>query len=169
MDTFFHKPSGWGGQALAELGFIVVTIDERGTPLRGKAFHSTRYGQPDSMSGRLQDHIAAITELATKQGHDYMDLTRVGITGASGGGLQSSRAVLEFPDFFHVAVSFCGNHDNAGYNASWGETYHGLDNDGGTSNYPTASNQHFAANLRGKLLLIHGEMDENVRTTNPVL
>ena len=169
MDTFFHKPSGWGGQALAELGFIVVTIDERGTPLRGKAFHSARYGKPDSMSGRLQDHIAAITELATKQGHNYMDLTRVGITGASGGGLQSSRAVLEFPDFFHVAVSFCGNHDNAGYNASWGETYHGLDKDGGTSNYPTASNQHFAANLRGKLLLIHGEMDENVRTTNPVL
>ena len=58
MDVYFHKPSGWGGQALAELGFVVVTLDDTGTPLRSKDFHSARYGQSDSMSGRLEDHIA---------------------------------------------------------------------------------------------------------------
>jgi dipeptidyl-peptidase-4 len=95
MDVYFHKPSGWGGQALAELGFVIVTLDDTGTPLRSKDFHSARYGQPDSMSGRLEDHIAAITQLADE--YPWIDVDRVGITGASGGGLASTRAILQFP------------------------------------------------------------------------
>ena len=165
MDVYFHAPSGWAGQALAELGFVIVTLDDTGTPLRSKGFHSARYGQSDSMSGRLEDHIAAITQLAEE--YPWIDADRVGITGASGGGLASTRAILQFPEFFKVAVSFCGNHDNRGYNAGWGETYHGPlekfdDDDELEDNYETASNQYYAKNLVGKLLLIHGEMDENV-------
>eukprot|EP01047_Picozoa_sp_COSAG01_P058259 COSAG01_NODE_6842_length_3474_cov_10.309333_6_plen_87_part_00 len=82
----------------------VITLDDRGTPLRSKAFHSARYGQPDSMSGRIEDHIAAITQLAAR--HPWIDTQRVGITGASGGGLASTRAILQFPEFFKVAVRY---------------------------------------------------------------
>lgn len=113
------------------------------------------------MSGQLSDHVDVIKQLANE--HAWMDGSRVGATGASGGGLASTRAILTFPDTFSVAVSFCGNHDNAGYNAGWGETYHGPMEplaDGDT--YTSQANQHLASNLVGKLFLIHGEMDENV-------
>lgn len=145
-----------GAQALAELGFIVVTVDGRGTPLRNKAFVDDSYANLGS-AGNLDDHIAALRQLAKR--YPYMDLERVGIYGASGGGYASTHALLKYPDFYKVAVSGAGNHDQRGYLPIWGETYNGPDNG---KNYLEAANAPLANNLRGKLLLIHGELDDNV-------
>lgn len=145
-----------GASALAELGFIVVTVDGRGTPLRDKAFTDDSYGNLGS-AGNIDDHIAALRQLAKR--YPYMDLERVGIFGASGGGYASTHALLRYPDFYKVAVSAAGNHDQRGYIPIWGESYNGPD-DG--QNYLASANAPLAKNLRGKLLLIHGEMDDNV-------
>ena len=143
-------------QATAELGFIVVVVDGRGTPGRSKAFHDAAYGKMGE-AGSLQDHVAAIRQLA--QTRPYMDLDRVGIYGHSGGGFASARAILAYPDFFKVAVASAGNHDQRGYIAHWGEKYMGpLSGD----NYLEAATVTLAANLKGKLLLMWGDMDDNV-------
>ena len=142
--------------ALAELGFIVINIDGLGTPLRSKAFHDFGYGKMEEAGG-LEDHIAGIKELAASR--PYMDLGRVGIYGHSGGGFASTHAILAFPDFYKVAVSSAGNHDQRSYLACWGEQYQGLlEGD----NYKNQANAGLAANLKGKLLLVHGDMDDNV-------
>ncbi|MEM6536754.1 MAG: prolyl oligopeptidase family serine peptidase [Pseudomonadota bacterium] len=143
--------------ALAELGFIVVIVDGRGTPLRSRSFH---YNSEESLLGEagfLSDHIAAIKELAETR--PWMDLDRVGIYGHSGGGYASTRAMLQYPDFFKVGVSSAGNHDQRIYLPIWGESYLGAD-DG--KNYQLASNIELVENLEGKLLLVVGEMDDNV-------
>jgi dipeptidyl-peptidase 4 len=145
-----------GASAVAELGFIVVTVDGRGTPLRSKAFLEESYGKL-GQAGNLEDHIAAIRQLAQRRA--WMDLERVGIFGQSGGGYASTHAILQYPDFYKVAVSGAGNHDQRGYLPVWGESYNGPD-DG--KNYLEAANAPLAKNLRGKLLLIHGDMDDNV-------
>jgi dipeptidyl aminopeptidase/acylaminoacyl peptidase len=133
-----------------------VNIDGLGTPFRSKAFHDLAYGRMEDAGG-LEDHIAGIRRLA--QGRPYMDLDRVGIYGHSGGGFASTRAILAFPDFYKVAVSSAGNHDQRGYLAAWGEQYQGLlDGD----NYKNQANPGLASNLKGKLLLVHGDMDDNV-------
>ena len=143
-------------QSLPELGFVVVVMDGRGTPGRSKAFHDASYGKLGDAGG-LQDHVAATREIAATR--PYMDLTRVGIFGHSGGGFQSTRAMLAYPDFYKVAVSSAGNHDQRGYLALWGEKYEGpLQGD----NYLEAANLRLAANLKGKLLLMWGDMDDNV-------
>jgi len=143
-------------QALAELGFVVVNVDGRGTPFRSKSFHDVSYGDM-RQAGNLEDHMAAIRQLSAR--YPYMDLARVGITGSSGGGSASTRAILEYPDFFKVAVSICGNHDERGYLLLWAPTYQGpLCND----SYDSLNNSLLAGNLKGKLLLMHGEMDYNV-------
>jgi dipeptidyl-peptidase 4 len=146
----------WEPQALAELGFIVVTIDGRGTPYRSKAFHDFAYKNFKD-GGALQDHVAGLKQLG--QTRPYMDLSRVGIYGHSGGGFASTRGVLLYPDFYKVAVSSAGNHDQRGNNAGWGEKYLGLP-DG--DNYDDQINARLAPNLKGKLLLVHGDMDDNV-------
>ncbi len=141
---------------LAELGFVVVNIDGLGTPFRSKAFHDFSYGKMEDAGG-LEDHLAGIRQLAASR--PYMDLDRVGIYGHSGGGFASTRAILAFPDFYKVAVSSAGNHDQRGYLAAWGEQYQGLlEGD----NYRNQANPGLAANLKGKLLLVHGDMDDNV-------
>lgn len=146
----------WEPVALAELGFIVVTIDGRGTPFRSKAFHDFSYGNFKD-AGALQDHIAGFRQLSATR--PYMDLSRVGIFGHSGGGFASTRAIFLYPDFYKVAVSAAGNHDQRGYNAGWGEKYQGLlDGD----NYLNQVNASIAKNLKGKLLLSYGDMDDNV-------
>lgn len=145
-----------GAQSVAELGFIVVTVDGRGTPLRSREFLNHVSGNL-GIAGHLDDHIAALRQLA--QRYPYMDLDRVGIFGQSGGGFAAARAILQYPDFYKVAVSASGNHDQRGYIPGWGETYNGPD-DG--KNYLDSSNAPLAGNLRGKLLLMHGEMDDNV-------
>jgi len=146
----------WEPIAMAELGFIVVTIDGRGTPFRSKAFHDFSY-ENFKDAGALQDHIAGFRQLSATR--PYMDLSRVGIFGHSGGGFASTRAIFLYPDFYKVAVSSAGNHDQRGYNAGWGEKYQGLlEGD----NYLDQVNAGIAKNLKGKLLLAYGDMDDNV-------
>ncbi|WP_321490096.1 DPP IV N-terminal domain-containing protein [uncultured Hyphomonas sp.] len=155
----FNDP--FSAQALAETGFIVVAIDGRGTPHRSKAFYDDSYGHLGK-AGNLEDHIAVIRQLAAR--NPYMDIERVGIWGASGGGYASTRAVLQYPEFFKVAVSAAGNHDQRGYGSAWGEIYNGQGVD--EDKFDAASNPLIAHQLKGKLLLVHGEMDDNV---NPAL
>ena len=145
-----------GAQALAELGFIVITIDGRGTPHRSKAFLDDVYGQMGK-AGNLADHVAGIRQLAER--YPFMDIDRVGIYGVSGGGYASTHAILTYPDFYKVAVSSEGNHTQLGYVSAWGETFNGPV---GEADYASAGNEHLAVNLRGKLLLMHGDMDDNV-------
>ncbi len=152
-----------GGEnfSLAELGFVVIQLDHLGTPHRSKAIHDAYYG--DFNDNGIPDHISAIKQLAAR--YPFLDLDRVGIYGHSGGGFASTDAILRFPDFFHVAVSGAGNHDNASYNIYWAEKYQGLlvaDSASGTTNFTEEANKTHAANLQGKLLLMHGDMDDNV-------
>ncbi|MBT5875321.1 MAG: prolyl oligopeptidase family serine peptidase, partial [Candidatus Latescibacteria bacterium] len=154
-------------QALAELGFIVVEVDAMGTPGRSKTFHEAYYGNMGDNG--LPDQIATIKELAAR--YSWMDIDRVGIWGHSGGGFASTGGVLRYPDFYKVAVSGAGNHDNRNYEDDWGEKWQGLlvDNEDGTSNYDNQANQLLAGNLKGKLLIAHGTMDSNVPPSNTLL
>ncbi|MCU0636204.1 MAG: S9 family peptidase [Gemmatimonadaceae bacterium] len=148
-------------QAIAELGFIVVQIDHLGTPLRSKAFHDNYYA--NFGDNGIADHVAVIKQLAAR--HRFIDLDRVGIFGHSGGGFASTGAMFRFPDFFKVAVSGAGNHDNRSYNIYWAEKYQGLlrrDTVRKADNFTDHANATLAGNLRGKLLLMHGDMDDNV-------
>ncbi|MDE2794232.1 MAG: DPP IV N-terminal domain-containing protein [Gemmatimonadota bacterium] len=151
-----------GGEnfALAQLGFVVVQIDHLGTPHRSKAFHDSYYG--NFIDNGIPDHIAVIKQLAAR--YPFIDLDRVGIYGHSGGGFASTDAILRFPEFFNVAVSGAGNHDNRSYNIYWAEKYQGVmqSDSGGGDNFESAANKTYAANLEGKLLLMHGDMDDNV-------
>jgi dipeptidyl aminopeptidase/acylaminoacyl peptidase len=143
-------------QAYAELGFIVVVTDGRGSHGRSKRFHDESYGGL-SQAGHLDDHVAVIKELARR--YPYMDLDRVGIYGTSGGGYATVHAMEMFPDFFKVGVSDAGNHDQRGYIAVWGETYNGPVSG---SNYTDAANPLLVDRIKGKLFLMHGDMDSNV-------
>jgi dipeptidyl aminopeptidase/acylaminoacyl peptidase len=145
----------WQSQAIAELGFIVVMIDGLGMPSRSRWFTKHSYGNLGDAG--LPDHIKAIRYLDRTYG--YTDLNRVGIFGHSGGGYASLRAMLAHPDFYHAAVSSAGNHEDLLYSAGWTERYQGYPvNDA----YTDQANSTNAANLEGKLLLVHGDMDENV-------
>jgi dipeptidyl aminopeptidase/acylaminoacyl peptidase len=154
-------------QAIAELGFIVIEIDALGTPGRSKSFHEFYYGNMGD-SG-IPDQVAAIKQLAKK--HSWIDDSKVGIWGHSGGGFASTRALLLYPDFYSVAVSQAGNHDNRNYADEWGEKYHGVEvkNEDGTSNYDSQANQLIAKNLKGKLLIAHGSTDDNVHPNNTLV
>ena len=174
-------PSRSDKQALAELGFIVVEVDAMGTPGRSKEFHEFYYGNMGDNG--LPDQITMIEQLGDR--HSWMDISRVGIFGHSGGGFASTRAILEFPDFYDVAVSGAGNHDNRNYADDWGEKWHGLlvendevaTNEDGvqvgnsetSTNYDSQANQLLAENLKGKLLLTHGTLDSNVPPYNTLL
>ena len=153
--------AGGEHRAMAELGFIVVQLDHLGTPLRSKAFHDNYYG--NFIDNGLPDHIAGLKQLAAR--YPFMDLDRVGIWGHSGGGFASTDAILRFPEFYKVAVSGAGNHDNRSYNIYWAEKYQGLlkkDTVRSTDNFASSANKTYAKNLQGKLLLMHGDMDDNV-------
>ncbi|MCG8468029.1 MAG: S9 family peptidase [Gemmatimonadetes bacterium] len=162
---FTTGPRGQG-HALAQLGFIAFAVDAIGTPYRSKAFHDGYYG--DMRDNGIPDHISALKELALAY---PIDLDRVGIFGHSGGGFSSTDAILGYPDFFKVAVSGAGNHDQRGYHFPWGEKYHGLltENPDGTDNYDTQANQNIAENLEGKLLLHYGTLDDNVHPNMTLL
>lgn len=153
--------------ALAELGFIVFSIDAMGTPLRSKAFHDSYYGNMGDNG--IPDHIVALRQLALR--YPQMDLDRVGIFGHSGGGFASTDAILRYPDFFKVAVSSAGNHDNRSYDYTWGEKYQGLveQKDDGTDGFDSQANQNLAENLKGKLLLMYGTLDDNVHPNATLL
>ncbi|GHG00141.1 S9 family peptidase [Thalassotalea marina] len=154
-------------QSIAELGFIVIEIDALGTPGRSKAFHEFYYGNMGD-SG-IPDQVAAIKQLAKK--HQWIDDSKVGIWGHSGGGFASTRALLMYPEFYSVAVSQAGNHDNRNYADEWGEKWHGMlvENEDGTTNYDSQANQLIAENLKGKLLIAHGTTDTNVPPYNTLV
>ena len=149
-------------QALAELGFIVVAIDGMGTPWRSRTFHHYWYG--DMGDNTLPDQVAGIKELAKR--YPWIDATRVGIWGHSGGGNATADAMFRYPDFFKVGWAESGNHDNRNYENDWGEKYQGLlvTNKDGTTNYDNQANQLIAKNLKGRLMLVHGSIDDNVPT-----
>jgi dipeptidyl-peptidase-4 len=147
--------------ALAELGFVVLQMDHMGTSLRSKSMLDTYWGNMGDNG--LPDHVAALRQLGAR--HEFLDLDRVGIYGHSGGGFASTDAILRYPDIYKVAVSSSGNHDNRTYHAAYAEKYEGLlvkDTLEGTDNYANQVNASLAANLKGKLFLMTGDMDDNV-------
>jgi len=177
-------------QQLAQLGFIVIQIGNRGgSPQRSQEYQS--YGYFNLRDYALADKKAGIEQLAAR--HKWIDLDRVGIYGHSGGGFLTAAAMLLPPynDFFKVGVSESGNHDNNVYNQNWSEQYHGLkiiakkddktkktsaNNDGAepdempdsafSIHVPTTVE--LAANLKGNLLLETGDMDNNVHPANTI-
>lgn len=154
-------------QALAELGFVVVAVNGMGTPGRSKSFHDAYYGNMGDNT--LPDQITVMKQLAER--HPWIDIDRAGIYGHSGGGYASADAIMRYPDFFKVAVSQSGNHDNRNYEAPWGEKWHGMLKRYGqdSTNYNSQANQLLAENLKGHLLLAHGMMDDNVPPYNTLL
>jgi len=154
-------------QALAELGFVVVLIEGTGNPNRSKSFHDKYW--PDMSTNTLPDQIEGIRQLS--QRYSYIDTNKVGIWGHSGGGFATAAAMFRYPDFFKVGISESGNHDNRNYEDDWGERYIGLltKNPDGTDNYTAQANQTYAKNLKGKLMLAHGLMDNNVPPYNTML
>ncbi len=157
-----HVPESIGdmnfmrARTLAELGFVVVIIDGRGTIERSREFRESSYSAVHTASD-LEDHIAAIRQLAEK--YEWIDDSRVGITGFSGGGYMTASAMLRFPEFFDVGVAGAGNHDQRLFWSTWGERYHGaVEGD----NYAAQANLTYAGNLEGKLLFIHGLLDYGV-------
>jgi dipeptidyl aminopeptidase/acylaminoacyl peptidase len=172
IGNYGFRPVWRDFQAVAELGFVVVAVDAMGTPMRSKSFHDAYYGNMGDNG--LLDNITAIKQLAQK--YKGMDLERVGIWGHSGGGFASTRAVFAYPEFYDVAVSGAGNHDNRNYEADWGEKWQGLliarnleGKTDGTTNYDNQANQLIAKDLKGKLLITHGAMDNNVPPSNTML
>ena len=149
---------------LSQFGFIVITIGNRGGhPWRSKWYHNYGYGNLRDYG--LADKKAGIEQLADK--HSFIDMERVGIYGHSGGGFMSTAAMLVYPDFFKVAVSSAGNHENNVYNSYWSEKHHGIkevmDDDGKiTFEYDIAKNSELANNLKGHLMLTTGDVDNNV-------
>ena len=154
--------------ALANLGFIVVEVGNRGgNPHRSKWYHTYGYGNLRDYG--LADKKAAVEQLAYR--YPWIDIDRVGITGHSGGGFMSTAAMLVYPDFFKVAVSESGNHENNIYNAPWSEKHHGVkevtDKDGKvTFEYSIEKNSEIAKNLKGHLLISTGDIDNNVHPGN---
>jgi dipeptidyl aminopeptidase/acylaminoacyl peptidase len=154
-------------QALAELGFVVVALEGSCNPNRSKAFHDACYG--NMAENTLPDQISGLKQL--QQRYPYMDLDKVGIWGHSGGGFATAAAMFKYPDFYKVGISESGNHDNRNYEDDWGERYIGLlmQDTAGNGNYSVQANQLYAKNLKGKLLLVHGNMDDNVPPYNTYL
>ena len=155
---------------LAQLGFVVVTLGNRGGhPARSKWYHNYGYGNLRDYG--LADKKATIEQLADK--YSFIDRDKVGIHGHSGGCFMSTAAMLVYPDIFKVAVSNAGNHDNSVYNRWWSEKHNGVkenisDKADTTFSYMIDKNPDIAKNLKGKLLLIHGEIDNNVHPSNTI-
>ncbi|MFC2120877.1 DPP IV N-terminal domain-containing protein [Bacteroidota bacterium] len=178
--------------SLAQLGFITIAVGHRGgSPQRHKYYHN--YGYDNLRDYALADDKYVIEQLADK--HCFIDISKVGIYGHSGGGFMSTAAILTYPDFYSCAVSSAGNHDNNIYNLPWGETHHGVkevekkvkkkkdkeegekeevpdDDDEGETKIDFVSdipkNQDLAKNLKGHLFIIHGDIDNNVHPGNSI-
>lgn len=162
--TTTNVPTSWNGavtagaNSVAQLGAIVVTIDGTGTSRRGQAFRLPAWQNLGEVG--LDDHIAMIRQMAAR--YPYIDATRVGVYGGSAGGYDAARFVLRRPDFFKVAVASSGNHDLRLDKAWWPEVSMGNPDE---AVWERNSNMSVAKNLRGKLLLIHGDIDDNVPVT----
>jgi dipeptidyl aminopeptidase/acylaminoacyl peptidase len=157
-------------ERLAQLGFVVITVGNRGGhPSRSKWYHNFGYGNLRDYG--LADKKATAEQLADQ--YPFIDINRVGINGHSGGGFMSTAAMLVYPDFFKVAVSESGNHDNAIYNRWWSEKHHGvkelISEKGDTSfAYSIEKNPELAKNLKGRLMLTTGDIDNNVHPANTI-
>lgn len=154
---------------LAQLGFIVITVGNRGGhPDRSKWYHNYGYGNLRDYG--LEDQKYAIQQLGAR--YSWIDLNRVGIHGHSGGGFMSTAAILKYPDFFKAAVSCAGNHDNSIYNRWWSEQHHGITEKVETGDttfvYSIETNPEIASNLKGHLMLVHGDIDNNVHPANTI-
>ncbi|MER6319962.1 DPP IV N-terminal domain-containing protein [Streptomyces sp. NPDC001581] len=151
-------PGGMGldAEPLAALGFVVVALDGRGTPGRSKSFHDASSGRLAD-AGCLADHAAALRQLAATR--PWMDLGRVGVFGHSGGGFAAARAMLDFPEVYKAGVALSGSHDAPTFNLGFVETYDGADH---PEAWARTSNVALADRLAGKLLLVHGAMDDQV-------
>ncbi|MDM5233819.1 S9 family peptidase [Lysinibacillus pakistanensis] len=145
-----------GAQAFAQLGFAVLIMDGRGTPYRSKSFHDYSNGNLERAAG-LEDHVAALKQLT--QRFPFLDKNSVGIYGESGGGYGAARAILSYPETYKVAVAGCGNHDQRYYLAFWGERFQGMYD---PELYKEQDNTLLVSHLKGKLLLVTGDMDDNV-------
>jgi len=160
----FFVPKSFGRtlwlQSVAELGFVVVMVDGRGTTGRSRAFHQFSYR---NLGGSFEDHVAMIKQMAAR--YSYMDATRVGIFGTSAGGYGAAHAMLAFPEFYKVGVSTSGDHDARLDKAWWNEAYQGypVQND-----YAAQSNVTMAGRLQGHLLLEHGDIDDNVHPVETI-
>ena len=154
----------------AQLGFVIISLGNRGgNPNRSKWYHN--YGYGDLRDYGLADKKYVAEQLA--QRYKFIDIEKVGISGHSGGGFMSTAALCQYPDFYKAAVSSAGNHDNNIYNRWWSETHHGVQekiDDEGNSKflYEIETNPQLAKNLKGKLLLVHGDIDNNVHPGNTV-
>lgn len=169
-------------QTLAQVGFIVVALGNRGgSPVRSRYYHT--YGYGDLRDYPLADNKYAIEQLAGR--HSFIDDSRVGIYGHSGGGFMSTAALLTYPDFYDVAVSSAGNHDNNVYNRWWSEVHNGVkettktvkemnadsvevEKTVTTFDAPIETNMALVENLQGHLLLVHGNIDNNVHPANTI-
>jgi dipeptidyl aminopeptidase/acylaminoacyl peptidase len=152
FDNFAYQ----GMASLAELGFVVTSIDGRGTVQRSRAFHAASYRKAETASD-LEDHIAGIKQLAAAD--PGMDLSRVGITGFSGGGYMTAIGMFRFPDFYKVGVAGSGNYDQSLFWATWGERYEGYPYG---DYYKQQDAKTYVAGLKGKLLIVQGLMDVGV-------
>jgi len=145
---------GRGLQAMAELGFIVVMVDGRGTSGRSRAFQEYSY---HNLGGVFDDHVALIRQMGER--YPYMDLNRIGIYGTSAGAYAAAHAMLVHPEFYKVCVSISGDHDARLDKAWWNELYQGYPVG---KDYAEQSNVTMADRLQGHLLLVHGDVDNNV-------
>lgn len=145
----------WWMTSLAELGFIVVQVDGMSTSFRSKDFEEVCY--KNLKDAGLPDHMAWLQEAARR--YPYMDLDRVGIFGSSAGGQEAMSAVLFHPEFYKAAYSACGCHDNRMDKIWWNELWMGYPVD---SSYIESSNAEQAHRLERPLMLVVGEMDDNV-------
>ncbi|TCS13748.1 prolyl oligopeptidase family serine peptidase [Caulobacter sp. BK020] len=165
--TTTQTPTSWrdsvsaAGASVAQIGAVVVMIDGRGTSRRGQAFRLPAYQNLGEVG--LDDHIAMIRQMAQKD--PGLDISRVGVFGGSAGGYDAARFVLRRPEFFKVAVASSGNHDLRLDKAWWPEVSMGLADD---ATWERNSNMSVAGNLQGKLLLVHGDIDDNVPVTESV-
>jgi dienelactone hydrolase len=156
-----HQPQSFGtviaalARSLAELGFVIIMLDSRGLPIGSRALHQLGYGE--LLEPYLADHAAAVTQLCAQ--HSFLDKEAIGIVGQSAGGAAAARALFDYSSLFRVGVSVCGVHDAGFYSAVWSDKYRGP---AAGNAWPGQSNCSAAHQLQGKLLLISGDMDENV-------
>lgn len=147
-------------ECLVQLGAACVVLDGMGTPGRGKQFHDACYQRQGDCAG-LEDHIAVIRRLCGM--YPVLDDTRIGVWGHSGGGYAAFHCMTKHGDFYRCAVSSGGNHAQEIYLSDWSERFMGLFD---RELWKKQNAEYLADKLKGPLLLIHGEMDDNVHPAN---